>query len=68
MADATSDFRALMDAVTDAFAAGDNARAENLLIDALDQGVAWDEVTSAAALGVFRYRQAPRLEAVPAPI
>lgn len=66
MADATADLRALIDAVTDAFAAGDNARAEILLIDALDRGVAWDEVTSAAALGVLRHHHSAPRERMPA--
>jgi len=70
MADATADLRAMLDAVTNAFAAGDNARAELLLSHALDQGAPWDEVTTAAARGVSRHRDdlgaRPELTGVPA--
>jgi len=58
MADATADSRSIIDAMTDAFLNGDNARAEALLMDALDQGVPWDAVTTAAAQAVSRQRQA----------
>ena len=60
MADATADSRPTIDAMMDAFARGDNARAELLLTDALDRGAPWDQVTMAAAQAVTRHRQAQR--------
>ncbi len=57
MADATADSRLTLNAMIEAFARGDNARAEILLTDALDRGAAWDQVTTAAARAVTRRRQ-----------
>jgi hypothetical protein len=57
MADAPADSRLIVDAMFDAFACGDNARAEMLLSDALDRGAPWDQVTMAAAQAVTRHRQ-----------
>jgi hypothetical protein len=68
MADATADSRVMLDAVADAYATGDTARAEILLTDALDQGAPWDEVTTAAARGIYRYRNGAVLDGLPAPI
>jgi len=61
MADAPADSRYALDAMIDAFASGDNARGEILLSSALDQGVAWDRVTMAAAEALARCRTNRRL-------
>lgn len=39
-------------AITDAYAAGDAALGERLLLEALDQGLPWDAVCAAAAGGI----------------
>ena len=64
MADAPADSRYALDAMIDAFASGDNARGELLLSSALDQGVAWDRVTTAAAEALARCRTNRRLLAM----
>lgn len=45
---------ALLDELTDAYAGGDAPLGELLLLEALDQGLAWDKVTTAAAHGTAR--------------
>ena len=52
----------LLDALTDAYALGDAPRGELLLLDALDQGLPWDEVATAAARGNARRYGAPASE------
>lgn len=49
MADATADWKAALDSMSDAFIAGDNQRGEDLLTFALDVGAPWDVATSMAA-------------------
>lgn len=49
MADATADWKAALDSMSDAFIAGDNQRGEDLLTFALDVGAPWDVATSTAA-------------------
>ena len=61
MADAPADSRYALDAMIDAFASGDNVRGEILLSSALDQGVAWDRVTMAAAEALAHCRTKKRL-------
>ena len=46
-----SDSRALLGAITDAFARRDSPAGERLFMDALDRGVAWDEITATVARG-----------------
>ena len=46
--------RALLDELTDAYAMGDAPLGELLLLEALDQGLPWDEVATAAARGTTR--------------
>jgi hypothetical protein len=45
-----------LDAIADAFAAGDNPLGEHLLTQALDDDLPWDQVCAAAARGVTRRR------------
>ena len=47
-----SDSRALLGAITDAFARGDSPAGERLFMDALDRGVAWDEITCHRGAGL----------------
>ena len=54
--------RTLLDDVTDAYAVGDAPLGELLLLDALDQGLPWDEVATAAARGNARRYGAPASE------
>ena len=49
MADATADWGSVLTAMSDAYAAGDNQRGEDLLSSALDLGAPWDVATSTAA-------------------
>jgi hypothetical protein len=50
-----------LDALTDAYATGDASRGEQLLFDALDDDLPWDEVCAAVARGVARrYAERPR--------
>jgi hypothetical protein len=50
-----------LDALTDAYAAGDAPRGEQLLIDALDDDLPWDTVCAAVARGVARrFNEQPR--------
>ena len=46
--------RSLLDELTDAYAVGDAPLGEMLLLEALDQGLPWDEVATAAARGTAR--------------
>ena len=52
--DGPIDHRAMLSALTDAFADGDAPRGEALLTHALDAGIPWDQVTTAAANGIAR--------------
>lgn len=52
--DGSIDHRALLSALAEAFASGDAPRGESLLTDALDAGIPWDQVTTAAAGGMAR--------------
>ena len=54
--------RTLLDKLTDAYAVGDAHRGERLLLAALDQGLPWDEVATAAARGNARRYGAPASE------
>lgn len=54
MTDSSIDRHALLEALTDAFASGDAPCGENLLTHALDAGIPWDHVTTAAANGMSR--------------
>ena len=56
MADATADWKAALEIMSDAFIDGDNGRGEELLAFALDVGAPWDVATStvARALGARR--------------
>ncbi len=59
------DQRAMLTAVSEAFASGDAPRGEALLTRALDAGIPWDQVTAAAALGMARcYKGRTRPERV----
>jgi hypothetical protein len=66
MTDATADLTAMLEAVTDAFATGDNAHGEALMSTALDLGLAWDQVTAAVAQGVLRRRNGVTMVRQPA--
>jgi hypothetical protein len=56
MAESATERHVLLESMTDAFARGDGPSGETLLAHALDQGIPWDEVTSAAARGMhLRY-------------
>ena len=54
MTDGSSDRGALLNALAEAYASGDAPRGESLLTHALDAGIPWDEVTAAAANGMWR--------------
>ena len=54
MPDRSVDHRALLHALSEAFASGDAPRGEDLLTHALDAGIPWDQVTTAAANGMAR--------------
>ena len=54
MTDGSIDRRALLNALAEAYASGDAPRGDSLLTDALDAGIAWDQVTTAAAIGMAR--------------
>ncbi len=55
--------RTLLDELTDAYAVGDAPLGEHLLLEALDQGLPWDEVATAAARGMaLRYGAGIRVE------
>jgi len=63
--DGPIDQRAMLTAVSEAFARGEAPRGEALLTRALDAGIPWDQVTAAAALGMARcYRGRSRSERV----
>ena len=63
--DGLIDHRALLSAVSEAFARGDAPRGEVLLTRALDAGIPWDQVTAAAANGTARrYERRARPERV----
>jgi hypothetical protein len=50
-----------LDALTDAYAVGDVPRGEQLLFDALDDDLPWDQVCAAVARGVAqRFGEQPR--------
>jgi hypothetical protein len=58
---AVPDTAAALDAIAEAFAAGDNPLAEHIFAQALDDGLPWDDVCAAAARGVARrYGAQPR--------
>ena len=59
--DGSIDHRAMLSALSEAFASGDAPRGETLLTHALDAGIPWDQVTAAAAKGMARRyeQQAP---------
>jgi hypothetical protein len=51
----------VLDAISEAYAAGDNPLAELLFSRALDDGLPWDQVCAAAARGIAeRYGGQPR--------
>jgi hypothetical protein len=51
----------VLEAIAEAFAAGDNSLGEVLLTQALDDELPWDDVCAAAAQGVARrYGEQPR--------
>jgi hypothetical protein len=53
--------RAMVDAIRHAFAAGDSAAGEDLLAEALEANLPWDQATRAVAEGVARrYGSRPR--------
>ncbi|MDP8923737.1 MAG: hypothetical protein M3O34_12760 [Chloroflexota bacterium] len=54
MTDVSADRRALLHALAAAFERGDAPRGETLLARALDAGIPWDQVTTAAADGMTR--------------
>ena len=63
--DGPIDRRALLSAVSEAFASGDAPRGEAILTRALDAGIPWDQVTAAAAQGTARrYERRTRPERV----
>ena len=49
MADATADWKAALQTMSDAFSAGDHGRGEELLAFALEVGAPWDVATSTVA-------------------
>ena len=58
---AVPDTSSALDAIGEAYAAGDNPLAELLFAQALDGGLPWDDVCAAAARGVARrYGEQPR--------
>lgn len=58
---ATPEMTTTLDALSDAYAAGDNPLGELLFSRALDDGLPWDQVCAAAARGVAaRYGGQPR--------
>ena len=64
MADATADWMATLQIMSDAFIAGDNGRGEELLAFALDVGAPWDVATSTVARALSARRAcAPSLPA-----
>ena len=58
MTERSVDHGALLSALSDAFARGDAALGESLLMQALDAGIPWDQATSAAAHGMARRYEA----------
>jgi len=54
------DTAAVLDAIVEAYAAGDNPRGELLFARALDDELPWNEVCAAAARGVARRYDEPR--------
>jgi hypothetical protein len=53
--------RAALDAIAEAYAAGDNPIAELLFTQALDLDLPWDDVCAAAARGIARrFGEQPR--------
>ncbi|MGE3268155.1 MAG: hypothetical protein AB7P40_05370 [Chloroflexota bacterium] len=46
-----------LNAVTQAYAHGEMARAEHLFLEALDAGLPWDDVCTAAARGMAHHRE-----------
>ena len=69
MTDATADWKAALQIMSDAFIAGDNGRGEELLAFALDGGAPWDVATSTVARALSARRaSAPTFSAeVPVP-
>lgn len=56
-----TDARASLDAIAEAYAAGDTPIAERLLTLALDDDLPWDDVCAAAARGIARrFGEQPR--------
>lgn len=52
----------VLDAIADAYTAGDAPHAEHLFAQALDDGLPWDRVCAAAARGVAqRFRERDRV-------
>ena len=68
MADATADWRAALDTMSDAFAAGDNQRGEELLVLALDVGAPWDVATSTVAQVLSARRAAAAIVSTDVPL
>ena len=68
MADATADWRAALDTMSDAFAAGDNQRGEELLTFALDVGAPWDVATSTVARVLSARRAAASIVSIEIPL
>jgi hypothetical protein len=56
MTDATADWSAALSVMSEAFAAGDNQRGEELLTYALDVGAPWDVATSTVAQALISRR------------
>ncbi|MFN8522942.1 MAG: hypothetical protein U0821_07510 [Chloroflexota bacterium] len=54
MLEQTQSSAALIESMLAAFARGDSADGERLMLRALDAGIPWDEVTAAAAQGYAR--------------
>ena len=52
--DGSIDPRVLLSALAEAYERADDPRGESLLTSALDAGIPWDQVTTAAARGVSR--------------
>ena len=52
--DPTTHASSALDAIAQAYAAGDAPSGEHLFTQALDDGLPWDEVCAAAARGVAR--------------
>ena len=48
----------MLEALADAYARGDAARGEQLLVEALDRDLPWDQVCTAAAIGMTRRYEA----------